>query len=94
MRYQNCVDVSSPALTPRHLNGAGLVVIFNSPPFTVFGFPCLKALVAELQPRPVDNPSLVGMEAPYGLAFSPIGSHWLTKRGGLDLSVGFTQGIF
>ena len=54
----------------------------------------LKALVAELQPRPFSHPSLVGMEAPYGLVFSTIGSHWLTKCGGLDLAVRLTKGIF
>ena len=53
-----------------------------------------KALAAVLRPRPFGNPSLVGMEAPYGLAFSTIGSHWLTKRGGLDLAVWLPQGIF
>ena len=53
-----------------------------------------NVLVAEFQPRPVADPPLVGMKPPYGLAFRAIGSHWLTKCGGLDLAIRFTQGIF
>ena len=94
MHYQNCVGVWSHVSTLRLLDGVKLISVVNSPSCTDYLDVTVVGLGGRTSTKAFRDSSLVGMEAPYGLAFPSIGSHWLTKCGGLDLAVWFTQGIF